>query len=176
MRFERASLHRRTRTLFPITVVAAFLLVASIAGPSAAVSPITVEPVTTRAVIPDQVAGQLRIRQADGSIKVINMPDLDRVVTAKITIQPGAQFPWHTHAGPVLVTIAQGELVYISSIGCSETTYVVGQAFVDSGHGHVHSAVNRTGGETILYATFLEATASGPLTITEGVTPPACAS
>lgn len=169
-------MHRRPRTLFPITMAAALLLVATFVAPSAAVSPITVEPVTTRAVLGGMVSGQLRIRMADNSIKVINMPDLDRVVTAKITIQPGAQFPWHTHAGPVLVTIAQGELVYISSIGCTETTYGVGQAFVDSGHGHVHSAVNRTGGETILYATFLEATASGPLTITAGVTPPDCAS
>jgi quercetin dioxygenase-like cupin family protein len=167
-------MNRRARILTSLAIPAALLLGAALVAPSSAVSPIAVEPVTLRSDLPDYVAGQLRIRQANGSIKTINMPDLDKVVTAKITVQPGAQFPWHTHSGPVLVTIVQGELIYISSMGCSESKYVAGQAFVDSGHGHTHSAVNRTDGETIFYATFLEVPASGPLTITEGITAPDC--
>ena len=130
---------------------------------------------TPRSELPDPVAGQLRIKEPGGGTNVINMSNLSKVVTAKITVQPGTTFPWHTHAGPVLVTIVQGELVYISSEGCTERTYGPGQAFVDSGHGHVHSATNRTAGETIFYATFLQVAATGPLTLTDGVSPPDCA-
>jgi len=152
----------------------ATLLLAAVAIPSFAVTPILVEPVTPRSEVTDRVAAQLRVKREGGETTTINMADLSKVVVAKITVQPGASFPWHTHAGPVLVTVAQGALVYIRSDDCQERTYVSGEAFVDTGHGHVHSAVNRTAGETILYATFLQAPASGPLTITEGVTPPDC--
>jgi len=152
----------------------ATLLLAAVAIPSFAVTPILVEPVTPRSEVTDRVAAQLRVKREGGETTTINMADLSKVVVAKITVQPGASFPWHTHAGPVLVIVAQGALVYISSEDCQERTYASGESFVDAGHGHVHSAVNRTAGETILYATFLQAPASGPLTITEGVTPPDC--
>lgn len=165
----------RPRTFLATASSAALLLLALVAAPSSAVSHIALEPLTPRAVLPDPVAGQVRIKEAGGATTVINMPSLDRVVTARITVQPGATFPWHTHAGPVLVTVAQGALTYISSDGCTERVYGVGEAFVDPGHGHVHTATNRTGGETILYATFLQVAASGPLTLTAGVTPPDCA-
>jgi hypothetical protein len=36
------------------------------------------------------------------------------------------------------------------------------------------TAFNRTSGETILYATFLQVAATGPLTLTEGITAPDC--
>jgi hypothetical protein len=56
-------------------------------------------------------------------------------------VQPGAQFPWHSH-GPVFENLTLGELTYIEADGCAERRYVSGQAFVDPGQGHVHSAVN----------------------------------
>jgi hypothetical protein len=37
---------------------------------------------------------------------------------------------------------------------------------------HVHSAYNRTDGVTVIYATFFEVAAAGPLTITEGIEAP----
>jgi quercetin dioxygenase-like cupin family protein len=164
----------KTRNLAGLAAVAATLLLAAVAIPSSAATPIAVELLTLRSELTDRVSGQLRIKEEGGATTTINMPEMSKVVTARITVQPGASFPWHTHAGPVLVTVAQGALVYVSSDDCDEHTYVAGEAFVDSGHGHVHTAVNRTSGETILYATFLQAPAAGPLTITEGVTPPEC--
>jgi hypothetical protein len=104
---------------------------------------------------------------------VLNMRDLSRTVIAKITVQPGAQFPWHTHPGPVIVNTAQGELVYVAASDCIERAYPVGTAFLDSGHGHVHTAFNRTDGVTVIYATFFEVPAEGPLTITAGIEAPA---
>lgn len=94
------------------------------------------------------------------------------VAMARIVVQPGAQFPWHTHPGPVVVNVVTGELTYVMAEDCAEHAYAAGSAFVDPGRGNVHTAVNRTDGETVLVAFFTEVPADGPLTITEGVTAP----
>jgi quercetin dioxygenase-like cupin family protein len=96
---------------------------------------------------------------------VIKAKDPSRTLVARFTVQPGAQFPWHTHAGPVIVNVTRGALVYVDADDCVERTYPAGTAFVDSGHGHVHTALNRTGEETELVATFFEAPAEGSLPI-----------
>jgi hypothetical protein len=136
--------------------------------------PILVEPLTPRSLFTDDVSGQFRIKLDGHGTTVVNMHDPSLSVVARITVQPGAQFQWHTHSGPVIVNIAEGELVYVEASDCIERPYPVGTAFVDPGRGHVHTAFNRTGGVTVLYATFFEVPAQGPLTITAGVEAPAC--
>ena len=138
--------------------------------------PILIELLTPRSLFTDDVRGQFRIKlEGEHRTTAVNMlHDASRTVVARITVQPGAQFPWHTHSGPVVVNIAQGELVYVEAHDCIERPYPVGTAFVDPGHGHVHTAFNRIGGvPVVLYATFFEVPAEGPLTITEGVEVPA---
>ena len=136
--------------------------------------PIRVELLTPRSVFTDDVRGQFRIKlEGEHRTTVVNMHDASRTVVARITVQPGAQFPWHTHSGPVIVNIAQGELIYVEASDCIERPYPAGTAFVDPGRGHVHTAFNRTGDVTVLYATFFEVPDQGPLTITEGVETPA---
>ena len=92
---------------------------------------------------------------------VVNADDPSTTAVVRYTVQPGAQFPWHTHAGPVVVNVVAGALTYVDAEGCTEQTYTAGQAFVDPGHGHAHSAFNPTGSPTILIATFFQAPASG---------------
>jgi hypothetical protein len=65
----------------------------------------------------------------------------------------------------VIVNVTSGELVYVAADDCVERAYPAGTAFVDPGHGHVHTAFNPTGQETVFVATFFEAPASGPLLI-----------
>jgi hypothetical protein len=50
-----------------------------------------------------------------------------------------------------------GSLTYIDSDTCDETTYSPGEAFVDAGHGHVHSARNAGTEPVVFIATFFEA-------------------
>ncbi len=157
------------------TAVALGLVAVGLAPSRAQVPlPILLEPLTSRSTFTDDVRGQFRIKLEGHGTHVVNMHDPSRTLVARITVQPGAQFPWHTHSGPVVVTIAQGELVYVPASDCIERPYPAGTAFVDPGHGHVHTAFNRTGGVTVFYATFFEVPAAGPLTITEGVEPPDC--
>jgi quercetin dioxygenase-like cupin family protein len=132
---------------------------------SAQVAPIASEPLGSRSVFPDRVELKFKVKDHDGEMTVVSTKDASRTATVKFTVQPGARFPWHTHAGPVVVNVAQGELVYIESDDCGEHGYKAGQAFVDSGHGHVHSAYNPGATPTVFYATFFEAPAEGPLSI-----------
>jgi quercetin dioxygenase-like cupin family protein len=128
--------------------------------------PIATEFLTGRAVFTDDVDLKLKIKpQEGGPTTVIHSKDPSRTLVARFTVQPGAQFPWHTHPGPVVVNVTRGELVYVPAEDCSERSYPAGTAFVDPGHGHVHTAFNPTDEETVFVATFYEAPAEGPLLI-----------
>jgi hypothetical protein len=66
----------------------------------------------------------------------------------------------------VIVNVVQGTLVYVGADDCVRRPYPVDTAFVDLGHGDVHSAFNPSSTDvTVLVATFFEAPASGPLVI-----------
>jgi len=128
--------------------------------------PILIELLTPRSLFTDDIRGQFRIKlEGEHRTTVVNMQDASRTVVAKITVQPGAQFPWHTHSGPVIVNVAQGELVYVEASDCVERPYPAGTAFADPGHGHVHTAFNPGTEPMVFIATFFEAPAEGPLLI-----------
>jgi quercetin dioxygenase-like cupin family protein len=152
-----------------VAVVGAGLLVSGMV-PSAAQEPpppIATELLSGRAVFTDDVDLMVKVkREGEAKTEVVKAEDPSRTVTARFTIQPGAQFPWHTHAGPVFVNVVEGSLVYVSADDCGHIEYPAGTAFVDLGHGDVHSAFNpSTTGVTVLVATFFEAPESGPLVI-----------
>jgi quercetin dioxygenase-like cupin family protein len=139
--------------------------------------PIALELLTPRSTFTDDVDFRIRYKLEGTdrpSRNVLHLEDPSRTAVARITVQPGAQFPWHTHPGPVIVDIAEGELVYVQASDCVERSYPQGTAFVDPGRGNVHTAFNPTDGETVLIATFFEVPETGPLTITEGVVPGDC--
>jgi quercetin dioxygenase-like cupin family protein len=136
---------------------------ASAAELTSELPPIFVELLTGRHEFTDDIAAQIRLKPEGRSRNVVNF-DPSKMAVAKITVQPGARFPWHTHPGPVLVAVTQGDLVYVYSDDCVERTYPAGTGLVDPGN-NVHYAFNPTGGETVLIATFLGVPAEGPLTI-----------
>ena len=88
--------------------------------------PIAVELLTQRAVFTDDVELQIRNKLDGHATDVSNSHDPSRTVVAKITVQPGAQFPWHTHPGPVIVNVAQGELTYVMAHDCVDRPYSAG--------------------------------------------------
>ena len=88
-------------------------------------------------------------------LKLSIREDVD-VVTQTITFVPGGDFGWHSHPGPVFVTIVAGELTYYDSDeGCTRTVYSTGESFIDEGGGHVHFARNEGTTNLVLYATYL---------------------
>jgi len=160
----------RIRKRAVLVVGAALLILAAGAAvnvvPSAAVDPpppILAEQLGVRSVFPDQVDMKIKLKGHHGT-RVINIDDPGRTAVVKFTLQPGARFPWHTHPGVVFVNIASGSFTLIDSDTCEEEQYAPGEAFVDSGHGHVHTAFNPSSTQTtVVYATFFEAPETGPL-------------
>ena len=161
---------RLSRRAILIGTVLLMLAAASVvyAIPSAAQDPpppIAAEPLTLRSVFPEDIDMKFKLKLHDGGTMVVNVDDPSRTVDVRYTVQPGAQFPWHSHRGPVVVNIISGSLTYVPAGSCHERTYSGGQAFVDAGHGHVHTAFNPGTEPTVFIATFFEAPESGPLLI-----------
>jgi hypothetical protein len=95
-----------------VLVIAALALVLQVM-PSTAQEPITIEPLTPRSVFTDDVDLKLKVKEGDQHRTVVsNDKDPSRTFTARITLQPDAKFPWHSHPGPVIVNVAAGELTY----------------------------------------------------------------
>ena len=154
------------RTLAITTAVAAAATLGATTLPTTAQTPpIVLEQLGDRSVFTDRVELKFKVKDHDGEMTVVSAKDASRTAVARITVQPGARFPWHTHAGPVVVNVDQGTLTYVEGDGCHEHSYGEGEAFVDSGHGHVHSAYNPGTTATVVYATFFEAPKDGPLNI-----------
>lgn len=135
--------------------------------------PIATEFLTPRSVFTDNVDLLVKIKPEGERTTVVKDSDPSQTIVARFTVQPGAQFPWHSHAGAVVVNIVEGSLVYIEE-DCDEREYTAGTAFVDPGHGHVHSARNPGTTATVFVATFFGAPESGPLLIPADA--PTCAS
>ena len=157
----------RNRRVAVMAVLVAALAIAVNVVPSAAQEappPIAAEPLTPRSIFPDQVDLKFKVKHGKATM-VVNQGAPSHTVVVRYTVQPGARFPWHSHAGPVVVNIVSGSLTYIPADTCIGQTYFAGQAFLDAGHGHVHSAVNSGMTPTVFVATFFGAPAQGPLLI-----------
>jgi len=145
-----------------VIVIGAYVLPVAAQAPH---PPIFAEPLTPRSVFLDDITAKFTIKLDGRETKVVTMNDPSTTVVVRYTVQPGAQFPWHSHAGPVLVNIVSGALTYKGAEDCVDRTYYAGQAFVDPGQGHVHTAVNPLSAPMVLVATFFGAPAQGPLLI-----------
>ena len=159
--------------LLALAAAALLVLSSSPSGAEEGPDPIEAVPLTQRHTFTDDVAIQVRDKPDRRSTEVVNLRDASRIAVVEITIQPGAQFPWHTHPGPVLATIVEGDedgaFVYVYADDCVERPYEVGEAFVDPGGDNVHMAYNpSTTEETVVIATFLGAPEEGGLTLPVG--------
>ena len=99
----------------------------------------------------DDVAVQVRDKPDGRSTEVVNLRDASNMAVFEFTIQPGAEFPWHTHPGPVFAAVAEGDLVFIYGDDCAERPYAQGEAFVDPGL--AHTAYNPGDEPTVVIAT-----------------------
>ena len=142
-----------------------------VAGATLATPPsgILSAPVVARASFADRVDIRFKVKgerqKGQGQHQeVIHVRDAQETVMQQIVIEAGGHTGWHTHPGPVVVLVKSGELTFYSSEDptCTGRTYSAGQAFIDSGQGHVHIARNE-GSETLeLWATYFDVPPGGP--------------
>jgi hypothetical protein len=52
---------------------------------------------------------------------------------------PGGATGWHSHPGPVFITVTQGQLTFYEADDptCTPTLVNAGEGYVDNGHGHI---------------------------------------
>ena len=80
------------------------------------------------------------------------------VATQQIRMAGGGSTGWHSHPGPVLVTVKSGalRLIYADDESCEGTLYEAGDSFVDRGDAVVHIARNESlVNEVEFWATYL---------------------
>lgn len=133
---------------------------------------LSIEVLAPHAPFTDDVSAEFQVTyEADGE-EVVTLDDASTVIFAKATWQPGGTTGWHTHPGPVIVNIVQGELEIVHEEGCVTHTYPAGEAFLDTGE---HNEVARNPSETectVVYLTFLGVPDGEPAT--EWVEPRDC--
>jgi quercetin dioxygenase-like cupin family protein len=107
---------------------------------------------------------------SEAGIKLKTKRSID-VATQQIVLGPGGHTGWHSHPGPVLVTVKSGALRVIYASDCTGvgTLYEAGDTFVDRGDETVHIARNESpAGNVEFWATYLVPGAPGtPLRIDE---------
>ena len=74
--------------------------------------------------------------EVDGLIELKAESDV-RIFDQELTILEGGHTGWHSHPGPVIVTVKSGTFRY-QEVDCTYVDYGPGQSFVDAGGGHVH--------------------------------------
>lgn len=135
-------------------VVGAGAMVSVMATPG---SGVLSAPVLARGAFADEV--DIKFKTSGNEAAVLHVPRARDTVVQSIDIAPGGHTGWHSHPGPVVVVVAVGQLTFYSSDDptCSPKVYSAGQAFVDSGQGHVHIARNELQDQnTRLLATYFD--------------------
>lgn len=127
--------------------------------------PISAEPLTERQQFTDDVAMRITQNLEGLPQQVVEIDDASHLAVIRFTIQPGAVFPWHTHPGTVLISVTEGDFVFMFAEDCARRDYSPGTAVVDPGD-TVHTAWNPSAEEeTVVVATLLGVPAEGALTI-----------
>jgi quercetin dioxygenase-like cupin family protein len=137
---------RRLLILGLIPMIPAAIAVAS--GGSDAQTGVTVEPLAQA-----EIAAKVR---AEGNGIQLRTNGPKATLTARVTLEPGGSLGWHSHPGPVLVTVESGtfSLTQVENRRCRTHRYGPEDAFVEDG-GRVHLGRNETQQEVRVLATFL---------------------
>jgi quercetin dioxygenase-like cupin family protein len=141
-----------------VTAVGAALAGVVLATPGSGILSATV---VARAGFLDPVDINFKIK--DGRTEVVHVRDAQDTVMQQMVLGPGGRTGWHTHPGPAVVLVRAGTLsLYSLDTGCVPRNFSAGQAFVDSGQGHVHLAANLSTTENVeLWVTFLDVPPGG---------------
>ena len=121
---------------------------------------IATAPIVARAGFADPVDIKLKLRDEH---EVIHVTEAGQTVMQQIVLRPGGHTGWHSHPGPAIALVMKGELTLYSSEDptCTGRPYGAGQAFVDSGQGHVHFARNETADDMEVWVTYLDVPLGG---------------
>lgn len=96
-----------------------------------------------------------------------------KVSTQTIVFQPGGQSGWHTHPGPVFISVKEGTMTFYDE-NCHAVVRMAGQGFLDTGE-HAHMARNETATPATNVVTYF-APPTAPALRIDAPPPPKCLS
>ena len=103
----------------------------------------------------DDVRALLMVRlEGDHPMRVIHVNDASDAITAKLTVPPGASVDWHTHPGPGIAVVAQGEITLTFGPDCESRAYPAGSALIHGAESHADLAENLGDTDLVIYVTF----------------------
>lgn len=145
--------HSRRGAVIAAALGAGFVLLvgAAIATPGMG---ILSAPVHARGTIEPAKGNKLNVFGEFVQLKLKGSQDF---VTQQIVIAGGGHTGWHSHPGPVLVTVKSGalRLIYADDASCQGTVYEAGESFIDRGDATVHIARNASLEDPVeLWATY----------------------
>jgi hypothetical protein len=129
----------RKRSIVAVTVLLGFLLLVGVALATPGLN-VLGAPVMARGTLGPTNGSNLIVNSKTGvHLKALGSTD---IVTQQIRIGPGGHTGWHSHPGPVLVTVKTGslQLIYSNDTSCQGVVYEAGDSFVDRGEENVHIA------------------------------------
>ena len=153
---SRTGRRRNARVMMAVAVGAGFLLVGvAVATPGVG---ILSAPVHARGTLDDH-----QVVNSKSGVHLKTKGSVD-VATQQIVIAGGGSTGWHSHPGPVLVTVKSGSLrlIYADDTTCEGTVYEAGDSFIDRGDEVTHIARNESLTQSVeLWATYLVPGAPG---------------
>lgn len=157
-------MRNRTATYLVASAIASVAVtITALATPGSGVLSATV---FARANFDESVDVKFKI--GDGSKDVLHVARTREMVVQEIVLSPGGQTGWHSHPGPVIVLIKTGTLTFYDGEDpdCGAAEYAAGDAFIDSGQGHVHIAFNESASENLeLWAVYFDVPPGGAFRI-----------
>jgi hypothetical protein len=145
---------RRTRVAIAVAVALVPIVVSAAAFATPGLNVLSA-PVKARGTLSPNAGPNLIVSSGSGvHLKTKGSTD---IVTQELVIGPAGHTGWHTHPGPVLVTVKEGDfrLIYADDTGCQGTDYSAGDTFVDRGDATVHIGRNMSvTNNVVLWATY----------------------
>lgn len=108
-----------------------------------------------RGTFEDAFKVKREVKQLGWEAEVEVKPDLD-VAIQSITFPSGSHSGWHSHPGPVFITVVEGEMTFYESHdpACTPIRRGVGEGYLDTGE-HAHIARNESGAPARNVVTYL---------------------
>ena len=148
---ERSLAYRMSFTRYKIALLGVFgtcIAVVALATPGSGV----LSNVLSRATI-----GPFHVESENGAWEVeLEASVISDVVTQTITLAPGGSSGWHSHPGPVFVSVKSGTLTFYEANDprCTPHVFPAGTGFVERG-GDVHIARNEGSENLTVNATYI---------------------
>lgn len=126
--------------------IGALLVAPAIATPGSGFAP---SPIVTGKFGPLHTIAHKDSRWPSWDLLFKTKADTDLAVD-QLTVQPGGFSGWHSHAGPIYLTVKSGQITWFDA-NCVPRTYKAGDSFIEDSH-NTHFVENQTGEVTILIA------------------------